>query len=95
MNAEFLKRMRKIQAEYEVKQKEIEKKEFVVEKQGITLVMLGTFKLKSLKIDEALIDPEDKELLEDLISLTLNEAIDLVNEEIDKLSPQLPVGLSV
>lgn len=26
MNAEFLKRMRKIQAEYEVKQKEIEKK---------------------------------------------------------------------
>ncbi|AKB10837.1 YbaB/EbfC family nucleoid-associated protein [Mycoplasmopsis synoviae] len=95
MNAEFLKRMRKIQAEYEVKQKEIEKKEFVVEKQGITLVMLGTFKLKSLKIDEALIDPEDKELLEDLISLTLNEAIDLVNEEIDKLSPQLPGGLSV
>ncbi|AAZ43475.1 conserved hypothetical protein [Mycoplasmopsis synoviae 53] len=87
--------MRKIQAEYEVKQKEIEKKEFVVEKQGITLVMLGTFKLKSLKIDEALIDPEDKELLEDLISLTLNEAIDLVNEEIDKLSPQLPGGLSV
>lgn len=57
--------------------------------------MLGTFKLKSLKIDEALIDPEDKELLEDLISLTLNEAIDLVNEEIDKLSPQLPGGLSV
>lgn len=95
MNAEFLKRIRKIQAEYEVKQKEIEKKEFVVEKQGITLVMLGTFKLKSLKIDEALIDPEDKELLEDLISLTLNEAIDLVNEEIDKLSPQLPGGLSV
>ncbi|AKJ20980.1 YbaB/EbfC family nucleoid-associated protein [Mycoplasmopsis synoviae] len=95
MNAEFLKRMRKIQTEYEVKQKEIEKKEFVVEKQGITLVMLGTFKLKSLKIDEALIDPEDKELLEDLISLTLNEAIDLVNEEIDKLSPQLPGGLSV
>lgn len=95
MNAEFLKRMRKIQAEYEVKQKEIEKKEFVVEKQGITLVMFGTFKLKSLKIDEALIDPEDKELLEDLISLTLNEAIDLVNEEIDKLSPQLPGGLSV
>lgn len=95
MNAEFLKRMRKIQAEYEVKQKEIEKKEFVVEKQGITLVMLGTFKLKSLKIDEALIDPEDKELLEDLISLTLNEAIDLVNEEIDKLSPQLPGGLSI
>ncbi|UBX97678.1 YbaB/EbfC family nucleoid-associated protein [Mycoplasmopsis synoviae] len=95
MNAEFLKRMRKIQAEYEVKQKEIEKKEFVVEKQGITLVMLGTFKLKSLKIDEALIDPEDKELLEDLISLTLNEAIDLVNEEIDKLSPQLPGRLSI
>lgn len=57
--------------------------------------MLGTFKLKSLKIDEALIDPEDKELLEDLISLTLNEAIDLVNEEIDKLSPQLPGRLSI
>ncbi|MBN0919665.1 YbaB/EbfC family nucleoid-associated protein [[Mycoplasma] gypis] len=87
---EMLKQAKKLQAEMELKEKQISKKEFVVEKQGIKLVMFGTRKIKSLEINELLIDPEDAETLQDLIIITVNEAIEKINQEYEELSKQVP-----
>lgn len=93
MNPEMLKRLRKMQSELEKKQKEFNEKEFVVEKQGVKIVAFGNKKIKSISIDEMLIDPEDKELIEDLIVVAWNELIDEIEEAEEELAPTMPNGL--
>lgn len=93
MNPEMLKRLRKMQSELEKKQKEFNEKEFVVEKQGVKIVAFGNKKIKSISIDEVLIDPEDKELIEDLIVVAWNELIDEIEEAEEELAPAMPNGL--
>ena len=84
---------KKMQAEMEKAQAEIEKKEFVVEKQGTKVTMLGNFKIKKIEINEVLIDPEDKDLLEDMVLITVNEAIELVQAEKENAAPKMPTGM--
>lgn len=76
---------RRIQTEMEKDEQEIQKKEFTIEKQGITVVMNGLRKLVSIKFNPALIDPDDPELLEDLLMLAVNEAIETVDKALMKL----------
>ncbi len=90
----MMQQAKKMQAELEKKKAELSKKEFTVEKQGITVVMMGDRKLKSVTINEILIDPEDKDILEDLTVIAVNEAIDLVNEAEDEIqSSSVPNGM--
>lgn len=93
MNPEMLKRLRKMQAELEKKQKEFNNKEFTIEKQGVKIVASGNKKLISITIDEMLIDPDDKDLIEDLIVVAWNELIDEIDEAEEELAPSMPNGL--
>ncbi|UUM19718.1 MULTISPECIES: YbaB/EbfC family nucleoid-associated protein [unclassified Mycoplasma] len=93
MNNEMLKQLKKMQSQMEQKQKELDAKVFKVEKQGIVLEMKGDFTLVSVNVDSILIDPEDKEILEDLIIVAMNELIDLIKEETEKITPQMPGGM--
>ncbi|QNM93626.1 YbaB/EbfC family nucleoid-associated protein [Mycoplasma sp. Pen4] len=90
MSPDFLRRIKNMQKELEQKQKELEDKEFTVEKQGITVVVKGDMSVQSIDIDEVLIDPEDKEIIQDLIIIAINEAIDMIKEEQEKLAPNMP-----
>ena len=90
----MMQQAKKMQEELETKKKELSKKEFVVEKQGITVVMMGDRKLKSVAINDVLIDPEDKDILEDLTVIAINEAIDKINEaEAEIQSSAMPSGM--
>lgn len=81
---------KKMQAEMEKAQKELETKEFTIEKQGITVVISGKRKLVSVNINEALIDPDDKDIIEALIVIAVNEALEKVAAEEERLRPQMP-----
>lgn len=89
MNA-MMAQAKKMQADMEKAKAELQKKEFIVEKQGIKIVMLGNKKLKSVDINEALIDPDDKDIIESLIIIAINEAIDKINAEEAASMPQVP-----
>lgn len=93
MNPEMIKRLKKMQDEMEKKQRELNKKEFTVEKQGVIVVINGASKITKIEIDEALVDPEDKDIIEELLVIAINEAYDLVAKEQEKLMPQMPGGL--
>lgn len=41
----------------------------------VTAVVTGDLQLKSVKIDPSAVDPEDVELLEDMVTAAVNEAI--------------------
>jgi DNA-binding YbaB/EbfC family protein len=61
----------------------------------VTVVATGTQEIASVSIDPSVIDPEEKEMLEDLIQAAVNEALrkskDMMQEEMGKITGGLPV----
>ncbi|WP_322902242.1 YbaB/EbfC family nucleoid-associated protein [Mycoplasmopsis felis] len=93
MNPELIKRLKNMQQEMEKKQNELNDKEFVVEKQGITISAKGDMSIQKITIDEALVDPDDIELLEDLIVVSFNELIDNIKEAQNEIAAKdMPGG---
>ena len=71
----------KMQREMQKKQKELEEKEFTISKGGaVTVVVKGDKSIKSIDIDKDALDPENKEMVEELIALAINEAIEQIRK---------------
>ena len=86
MNA-LMQQAQKMQKEMEKAQKNLEAKEFEVVSAGggIKVVITGAKEIKSIDIDKEIIDPEDKDMLQDMIVVAINDAISLIIEEEQKL----------
>ena len=58
---------------------------------AVKATMLGTRALKSIEIDPSAVDPDDVEMLQDMIVAAVNEAItqseNATNQAMSKLSP--------
>ena len=57
------------------------------------MTVTGTKKISSIKLDEEVVDPDDVEMLEDLIVAATNEAIRKVDEETGAAMSKLTGGL--
>ena len=69
----------KMQREMQKKQKELEEKEFTISKGGaVTVVVKGDKTVKSIDIDKDALDPDNKEMVEELIALAINEAVEQI-----------------
>lgn len=78
----MMQQANKMKKELEKKQKEIEQHVFTLSSSGgaINVEMYGTRQIKSLNIDKDALDPDEKEMLEEMIIIALNE----VNKQIDQ-----------
>ena len=78
----------KMQRELKKAMEELAKQEFSVNKSGaVTVTMMGDGSLKSINIDEDAFEKENKEMVEDLIVLAvqeLSEKIETAKEEINE-----------
>ncbi|TPE57217.1 YbaB/EbfC family nucleoid-associated protein [[Mycoplasma] falconis] len=83
---DLLKKAKKMQAEMEQQESAIAEQEFIVEKQGIKVVLTGNRRIKEIQINEALIDPDDPELVQDLVMLAVNEGLAKIDETYDSLT---------
>ena len=74
---QLMKEAKKMQADMEKSQAELSEKEFDASAGGgaITAVVSGDKKLKSLTIKKDVVDPEDVEMLQDLVITCVNEAL--------------------
>lgn len=84
MNPAQIKKMmqeaQKLQANLDKEQKKLEKKEYTKTLGGgITIVMNGKKEVLSIDLKPEVLDPEDKEFVEDLIKSAINE----LHQEID------------
>ena len=82
----MMKQVKKMQADMEKAQQEIEEKEFTSSAGGgvVDATINGKKEVVAIKIDPDVVDPEDVEMLQDLIMVAVNEAIsqaDKFNEE--------------
>ena len=85
---QMMAQAQKMQRELRKAQAELAKKEFVVTKGGaVTVKVLGSKEIVEVNFDKDAFDLENKEMIEELIPLALNEAlaqIDKENEEINE-----------
>ena len=66
----------KMQRELKKAHDELAKEEFSVSKSGaVTVVVMGDKTVKEIKIEEEALDKENREMLQDLIVLALNEVL--------------------
>lgn len=99
--AGMMKKVQKMQADMKKMQDELKKKTVEVSVGGgvVKVVMNGEKQMQSLVIDKAAVDPEDVEMLQDLILSAVNQAMVKVDEmmtsEMSKLTSglNLPAGL--
>lgn len=73
----LMKEAKKIQADLEKSQEELAVKEFDASAVGgaITVKVSGTKEIKEITIKKEVVDPEDVEMLQDLIITCINEAL--------------------
>ena len=71
----------KMQRQLKKELDELAKKEFSVNKSGaVTITMMGDGSLKSIEIDEDAFDKENKEMVQDLIVMGVNELTEKIEE---------------
>ena len=84
---QLMQQAQRMQREMEKAQKDLESKEFEIISAGggIKVTITGAKVVKNIEIDEDIIDPEEKEMLQDMIVVAINEAISLVIKEEQKI----------
>ncbi len=93
---DMLKQAQQMQAEMEKVKKEINEKEVTSDAGGgmVTVKMNGGGELLSIKIAKEIVNPDDIEMLEDLVIAAINkakkEADDMAQQEMGKINNMLP-----
>ena len=79
--ANLMKQAQKMQRQMEDAAKEMETKEFSATAGGgaVEITVSGNKKVLKVNIDEEVVDPEDVEMLEDLVLTAINEALEKVD----------------
>ncbi len=95
--AGMMKKVQKMQNEMKKMQDELKRKTVDVTAGGgaVKIVMNGEKQVQSLTIDPAAVDPEDVEMLQDLISAAFNEATKKVDEMMASERGKLTSGLGL
>ena len=92
---QLMQQARKMQEQMEKQKRELE--ESIVEAKAggemVKVQMNGKREILSLKINPAAVDPDDIEMLEDLVVAAINDANAQIDELAEKLGPQLPGNL--
>lgn len=93
----MMKQMQKMQKQMEETQKEVEEREIEVTAGGgaIKAVVNGKRELLSIDIDESVVDPEDIEMLEDLVLAAVNEGLRKAEEMMEKEMGKLTGGMNI
>ena len=83
---QMLMQAQKMQRELQKAQNELKAKEFTVSKGGaVTVIVMGDKSIKSIDIDKDAFDSDNKEMVEEMVALAINEA----NAQIDKESEEI------
>lgn len=72
---------KKMQKDIEKSQKELENKEYTGKSQFVSATISGSNKLLSVKIDMDELSNDDKEMLEDMILVAVNDAINQMEKD--------------
>lgn len=94
----LMKQAQRMQRQMEENQKELETKEFTAKSGGgaVEITVTGSKEITKVTLSKEVVDPEDIEMLEDLIMAAVNEAIRMAEaantEAMNKMTGGLGMG---
>ncbi|MCL2062782.1 MAG: YbaB/EbfC family nucleoid-associated protein [Candidatus Cloacimonetes bacterium] len=91
------KKMQKMQADIVKQQEELEAKIWSASSGGgmVTVEMNGKYDIQSIKINPEVVDPDDVEMLEDLILAAIKDAFKKVSKEVEDDMSRLTGGIKI
>ena len=89
----MLKQAQKLQKEMLNTQEKINQTEFTGKSSIVTVKMTGAKELTDVKIDLAQIEEDDIELLQDMIVVAVNDAINQINKETESKMGKYSQGM--
>lgn len=93
----MLRQAQKMQENIESKRAELEEKEYVVTSGGgmVEITVKGNHEIQSIGLNPEVVDPEDVEMLEDMLVAAFNEAMRQIDEEAERELEKVTGGLNI
>ncbi|MDD7147659.1 MAG: YbaB/EbfC family nucleoid-associated protein [Lachnospiraceae bacterium] len=95
--ANLMKQAQRMQRQMEENQKELETKEFTAKAGGgaVEVTVTGKKEITKVKLSEEVVDPDDIEMLEDLVMAAVNEALRMADEANAELMGKMTGGIGL
>lgn len=95
--ANMMKRLQQMQDEMQRVQQEVEEAEYSASAGGgaVDVTVNGSHQVLSVKIKPDVVDPEDVEMLEDLLVAAVNEAMRKADETMEREMGKVTGGLNI
>lgn len=93
----MIRQAQKMQENIEAKKAELEEKEYVVTSGGgmVEITLKGNHEVKSIGLNPEVVDPDDVEMLEDMLVAAFNEAVRQIDEESEREMEKVTGGLNI
>ena len=93
----MMRQVQKMQENIRAKQEELEAKEYIGTASGemVSVTMNGKHEVVAVNIKPEAVDPEDIEMLEDLIAAAVNSAVAAVDKESEEEMAKMTGGLNI
>lgn len=93
----MLRQAQKMQENIEAKKTELEEKEYIVTSGGgmVEITVKGNHEIKSIGLNPEVVDPDDVEMLEDMLVAAFNEAMRQIDEESERELEKVTGGLNI
>lgn len=94
----MLRQAQKMQEDMAVLQEDLDAREYDISAGGgaVKVTITGKLEIKNIEIDPEIVDPDDVETLQDIVTAAVNEAIKTVNDtnndEMGKITGALNMG---
>lgn len=95
--ADMLKQVQQMQEDMATLQADLDEREYTATSGGgaVSVTVNGKHEIKDLKISADAIDPEDTEMLEDLVTVAVNEAISTATKTSEEEMGKITGGLNI
>ena len=95
--AAMMRRIQEMQAQMEQKQQEIEQSEFTASAGGgaVEVTVTGAHEVKAINMQPDVVDPEDIEMLSDLLIAATNEAMRKADDAMEQAMGAFKSGLNL
>lgn len=93
----MMRQVQKMQEDIRIKQEELEAKEYTGTASGglVSVTMTGKHAVTAVSIKPEAVDPDDIEMLEDLIAAAVNSAVAAVDKESEEEMSKMTGGMNI
>lgn len=93
----LMKQATKMQKELKVKEEELQNKTYEASVNGglINVTVTGRNQIENIEIDESLLEKDNKEILQDMILMAVNQALGKMNEDKEETMQELTGGIKM